>query len=263
MRFVFSLIALNLSLFVMGQTVAFTEDFQSGIPNLWSVVDNDNLTPHPDVSEYNEAWIVAEDPDSAGNFVASATSYFDPAGQADRWLITPQLNLTGYGNLLSWTAKSHDASFPDSYLVMISTTGNSPSDFTDTLTGVFGEFDLNQRRTLNLSDSGYVNQPVYVAFRLRTEDGFKLYLDDVTLVVDDPASVNELTGFDIQFSILEGNTLQFQSNTIFDKVSVYNSLGQKVGEFDENQRYKVDSKDLIFIRFESQQGTFTKKFRLN
>jgi hypothetical protein len=181
------------------QTDLFLTDFQTGIPGAYTIVDNDNLTPAAQVSEYTDAWIVVTDPNNPTDSVAASTSFFEPTGTADRWLITPAMNLGAFGNYISWSARSQDASFPDSYRVLLSTTDNDIASFTDTLGSIAGEYVEWTDRFVNLSTQGYANQTVYVAFVNVTENGFKLYLDDIRAWKEDPVSVNELSN--ISFKI--------------------------------------------------------------
>lgn len=191
MRKVFFAI-LFLSFSSQGQTTVFTEDFAAGIPAGFTLIDNDGLTPHADVSEFVDAWIAVVDPDSAMNTVAASTSYFDPAGIADRWLITPPITLGTFGNFLTWNARSQDASFLDTYYILISTTGTTVSDFNDTLNIVVSEGFEWSAREIDLSEHGYDGQTVYVAFVNKTNDGFKLYIDDIEVRVDDPVGVETI-----------------------------------------------------------------------
>ena len=39
------------------QSVLFFEDFNSGIPSTWAMVDNDGLTPAEAVDTFDNAWI--------------------------------------------------------------------------------------------------------------------------------------------------------------------------------------------------------------
>ena len=172
------------------QTTVHLEDFQSGTLGSYTIVDNDGLTPNVIVSDFADAWIVLEDPDVPNDTVAGSTSYFEPIGTASRWLISPQITLSSYGNYLYWNAKSHDASFPDSYHVYISTTDNQLASFTDTIINVFQEFDVWSTYEVNLSELGYDNQSIYIAIVNITSDGFKLYIDDITVDVDDPRGID-------------------------------------------------------------------------
>lgn len=179
--------------FAQAQTEIFNEDFQGGIPLTWSIVDNDGFTPDAAVSEYTDAWIAKLDPDNSVDTVASSTSYFDPVERADRWLITPAITLGSYGNFLYWEAKSHDASYPDGYHIYVSHTDNQISSFTDTVFTVSGELADWTSQEVNLSEEGYDDSTIYLAFVNRTYDGFKLYLDDIRVVIEDPVAVKELS----------------------------------------------------------------------
>ncbi|SFT46693.1 Por secretion system C-terminal sorting domain-containing protein [Lishizhenia tianjinensis] len=175
--------------FVMGQTEVFNEDFQQGVPSTWTIVDNDGLTVDSSVVEFDAAWITYTEDSLYADTVAASTSYFDPIDRADRWLITPPINLGAYGNILNWEAMSADPSFPDDYKVLISTTDNNISSFTDTLILVNNEVPYWLEREVNLSDNGYNDQAVYLAFVNTTFNGFKLFIDDVKVRIDDPLSI--------------------------------------------------------------------------
>lgn len=168
------------------QTTLLSTDFQSGIPLSYTLLDQDANTEDQSMTEYlnQAAWISISDPDSATNFVASATSFFSPIDTADRWLITPSLTLGSFGNKISWKAKSHDPSFPDDYLVLISHTDASISSFTDTIGSIEEENFEWTTRTVDLSQAGYNDSTVFIAFVLRTFDGYKLYLDDILIEKD-------------------------------------------------------------------------------
>lgn len=173
------------------QVVAFEENFDSGIPSSFVMYNRDGYTPHASVSEYTSAWIAKQDPSDVSNTVASSTSYFDSPGMANRWLITPSITLGEFGNYLSWTAKSHDASFAEGYLVLLSTTDTAVESFTDTLKMVAYEDVYWTRYSVNLSEEGYDDQPVHIAFVLRTIDGFKFYMDSLKVVAEDPVGIEK------------------------------------------------------------------------
>ncbi|MCH2225960.1 MAG: choice-of-anchor J domain-containing protein, partial [Crocinitomicaceae bacterium] len=191
--------ALSFGIAPIAQTEVYNEDFQAGIPVDFTIVDNDGLTPDPSVIEYTDAWIHTVDPDdvSTTDSVMSSTSYFSPAGQANRWMITPSITLGSFGNTLFWEGKSHDASFPDDYLVLISTTDTQISSFSDTVSYTLQEWATWTQHEINLSDYGFNGETIYVAFVNRTNDGFKLYIDDIRVEIDDPASINPITSINL------------------------------------------------------------------
>jgi hypothetical protein len=185
---------IGLFIFILGalstnaQEIILNENFESGIPSTWAIVDGDGHTVHPSVSEFQTAWIGLADPFTPGNNIAGSTSYFEPEARAYRFLITPQIELGAYGNILTWRSMSHDPSFPDWIMVLVSTTGTEIEDFTDTLFRLNNEFPTWTPRSINLSDSGYVEQNVYIAFVNHTNRGFKLYIDDVQVEINNPVS---------------------------------------------------------------------------
>lgn len=189
-------IALLCGINTIAQTEIYFEDFQSGLPATFTIVDNDGFTPNAAVSQYTEAWIAIPDQFDQGsaNQVVSSTSYFEPIGQADRWLITPAITLGAFGNIASWKAQSHDPSFPDGYYVLVSGTDTQLSSFTDTLAYIYAESADSIHTSVNeanISELGFDNQTIHLAFVNRTNNGFKLYLDDIRVVEEDPAAIHE------------------------------------------------------------------------
>lgn len=179
------------------QTNLLQTDFQTGIPTNYTLFNFDAAAAHPLVLEYTSGWITAPDPENSSDTVAAVSSYFEDADTANRWLITPQLQLGSFGNFISWEAKSHDPSFPDDYLVLVSTTTNDPAAFTDTIGSVQQENFEWTFREVNLSATNYNDSAIYVAFVLRTYDGFKLYLDDIQVRKDDPVGLIETNPFNL------------------------------------------------------------------
>ncbi|MBI1837933.1 MAG: choice-of-anchor J domain-containing protein [Flavobacteriia bacterium] len=220
--FLFSII--SIPFFGHNQTDIFLEDFQNGIPNNWSIVDNDGQTPY--YTEYNNAWITTVDPENINDTVASSTSYFVPSGIADRWLITPSINLGTFGNFVSWNVKSQDASFPDSYVVLISTTDAQLSSFTDTIALIQEENFEWTTRTVDLSENGFDNQTIYIAFINNTNDGYKLYMDSIHVWKNDPVSIMEIqtNNFSISPNPTSDN-IHIQSNTKVEKIVIFNEIG--------------------------------------
>lgn len=207
MRITNFLIASCLAFAANSQTDIFTTDFQTGIPVNYSVVDNDGLIPDAQVANFSDAWISLQDPENSADTIVGSTSFFSPIGTASRWLITPAISLGAYGNFIEWQAKSHDASYPDDYMLLVSTTDNQISSFTDTIYTVIGENFEWTTRQISLSANGYNSETVYLAFVNNTEDGFILYLDDLHAWKEDPVSVNEISAA-IQVNIYPNPTAE-------------------------------------------------------
>ena len=245
-----------------GQTIIYSTDFQNGIPNDFTLIDNDLNTPAASVSEFAEAWICIADPDNNTDSVAASTSYFDTPDTADRWMITPMLELGALGNKFYWEAKSQDASFPDDYFVLISTTDNSTESFVDTVGYIQGENFEWTERNLDLSELGYDGQSIYVAFVLRTYDGFKLYIDDIEVVKDDFTGLNEQVQFSFNlFPVPVISTIHISSETAFSNITITDAKGEALYTGTENTIDVGDyPKGTYFVSVDSEKGTATKRF---
>lgn len=222
---VFSFILMN----GISQNILLSTDFQQGIPSAYSIVNSDNFTPDASMTDFlgQNAWIVLPDPENPSDTVAAATSFFETADSADRWLITPPLALASFGNFLSWNAKSHDPSFPDDYLVLVSTTDNQLASFTDTIGNIEQENFEWTNREVNLSTSGYNDSTIYVAFVLRTFDGFKLYLDDIQVRSEDPVGINETTALDlVVYPNPTSGSVHVSTDAMVEKIQVFSVNGQ-------------------------------------
>ena len=179
---------------LVGQII-FSEDFQTGLPGTWTLIDNDGLTPDPTVAQFTSAWIVGDNFDQTGDSVMMSTSWYSPVGMADDWLITPPINLTA-NNILEWDAQAPDPNFADGYEVRISTTTPTIPGFmaNTALFTVGAENSTWTYRSVNLQTAGYANQQVYLAWRNNSNDKFILMVDSITVKVqvNYDASLTEL-----------------------------------------------------------------------
>ena len=214
---------------VNAQTISFSEDFETGMDG-WTVVVEDTSTVNNAVIEFAPGWITLADPNNTTDTVCGATSYFSVPGKARRWLISPAITLGAYGNIIRWSARSHDPSYPDNYQVLISETTTDIAAFMDTIVSIGGEYEDWHDYEVNIADSGgYVSQVVHIAFVLNSYDQFKLYLDDITMTVDDPVGIaeNEMDWVMI-YPNPATDILRLKTDKEIDKVEVYNAAGQLV-----------------------------------
>lgn len=257
------LFALSLALLSIGitqaQVTVMEEGFTTGIPVTWTIVDNDGRTPDDDVSEYTEAWIKKSNLDDNTDTVASSTSFFSPVGQADRWLISPAITLGAYGNELTWDALSYDASFPDSYKVMISKTGTNLTDFTDTAAIIIQENASWTSRSADLSDLLLDNETIHVAFINNTFDGFKLYLDNVKVSKDDPAGllVNKLTK--VSFQSTSSDRINVVAEFNVDKIELVSISGAVLLQTSQKHFNRPENRGVYFVRIYSDSEVVVKK----
>ena len=125
---------------------------------------------------------------------ASASIRYDDSAHDD-WLVTPRLTPSAANHTLSFWAYSTSSSYPETFKVWISTTGNAVIDFTTQLgpevtapnTWTQYQYDL----------STYIGSEVYVAVQATGEDQLRLAVDDFTGVdlYLYPEPSNHVTGF--------------------------------------------------------------------
>lgn len=179
MKRIFTLLALGF-LFVQAQAqVLFSQDFESGSIAPMTAVDVDGKTVHPNVASVaGPTWQVVG---TSPNRVIVSTSWFNPVGQADDWIITPALTIEQVNTILVWQARAQDPAFADGYEVRISTTDNQIASFTNLALNVPAEQTTWKSRSLNLD--AYVGQTIYIAFRNHSNDKFLLYMDNIRVEV--------------------------------------------------------------------------------
>ena len=108
----------------------WSENFSNGIPSTWTMF-NDNNTAHN--TSQTDAWNLSSSYGNPAPGVVSA-SWFDPAGVADRWLITNSFTVPDSGYVFSIEAACYEAAYPDGFIVKVSTTNrDSREAFTSTI----------------------------------------------------------------------------------------------------------------------------------
>lgn len=101
----------------------------------WYLIDLDGNTPNND--QQDGAWFltVPFGVQDEGNYEAllAATSWFNPFAQANNWLVTNSFVCSDDAVLTWYSAPFQTPLFLDGYKVLVSTTTNDPSAFTETL----------------------------------------------------------------------------------------------------------------------------------
>ena len=126
----------------------------------------------------NEAWnyIAINTHELYGDWMFGAASWLDGAEQADRWCIFPKVKITGNNADAVWASNSADSNFPETYEVLVSTTGTETADFEKVLTV---ENDASQPSLHGVDLSKYNGKEIHLAIRLVTADGYFLTIDNV------------------------------------------------------------------------------------
>lgn len=181
---------------IFGSAQVFQENFDGNGPGLsaWTVLDVDGYTPAPPVSDI-VGWVRVDRGGPAphyggldNDFAVVSTSFYAPSGQANDWLISPQIAVSGTSPFLLWDAKAADPNFSDGYKVMLAPNGGKTvADFTVELYSTPAENFQWKTRFADLS--AYVGQTVTVAFVNNSYDKFVLLLDNIKVDEYTPADL--------------------------------------------------------------------------
>ena len=247
--------------FQMSAQVYFFDDFESVSLDGYTLYNLDGLTPDdPGLATMaDSAWTVrfiSSQGWEHGYSAFSVSWYVNDEGPSDDWLVTPAIEI-GETATLSWDAMAITSSgnFRDRYQVFIA---NEPTldAFGMTApvfdTGAQGEEPTPQSRSINLTDLGFSNETIYIAFRNWTQGydpslpggngngGNELCIDNI-LVQGEPSSVadlsanfgkttlfpNPVSGSEIQleFNLTESDRLTLRIVDMTGKVVTSRNLG--------------------------------------
>lgn len=169
--------------------VSLTYDFNTGVfPADWRMHNVDGNTPNEGIANIfttSDAWALAQL--TEGNYAAVAPSWFEPVGQADRWLVTNRINLQG-NNHLQFDISSVDPNYPETLEIRLSTGGTQPADFATVLQTIASVPANGVDQTIDLSTYSGV---VRIAFRLTSNDAFVCAVDNVR-ILGSALSINEV-----------------------------------------------------------------------
>lgn len=207
--------------------VILDESFTQGVPNTWTIIENDGaqtdsataggaLAAGTNIDFTSQGWRRLILNQGARIAMFSSGAHDDTTIQADDWLITPALVIDSFTEL-SWQARSFGSPLTD-YVVRISTDSVRISDFllnpvldSTTAEPTAAGLDYNNY-TLRLDSLGYTNDTVYIAFVNRGNGKQPL------LSVDN-IEVTKFQGWDIDLSNLSApqSTCTYSGN---DQISV-------------------------------------------
>lgn len=188
---------MNKTLFIVGglllltanvlnaQNTVFKCDFESGLPSGFTTYDLDGNEPSRGMKKYGLTtgigWCAYSDSSSEpANTVAVSGSWYTTEAKSNDWLITSAIHIDDAHSILSWIAKSSDSAHPDGYRIYVSTTGNTPQDFTDdAIFETSGESSTWSAHELSLE--AYTGSDIYIAFVNNSTNCNILMLDDINV----------------------------------------------------------------------------------
>jgi hypothetical protein len=172
---------------VFAQTF-LSENFNTGtIPATFTLYNVDNQTVDATVASDgfvfgSNAWIGAAAAPTVGDTAAYSTSWYDPIGTSNDWMVTPAIVLNSNGGLtLSWRGKSYGAAaFLENYEVRIATTNSVAALSAGTqlfLTPAAGEPSTWTSHSVSLQ--AFAGQTVYIGFHNISTDKYVVAIDDI------------------------------------------------------------------------------------
>lgn len=175
------------------------------LPAGWAQYNVDGKTPAANVSFMgSSAWVVRA---VSGNNAATSTSWYNPVGASDDWMVTPAITIPATGNpYLKFKEYAPDANFPDGYRVFISSSGNTVADFTNPPVLTVGGASSSGFTSKLVNLQSFMGQTIYIAFQNNSNDKFLLYIDDVE-VLDLPAYDARLNSISLpRYGVVNTNT---------------------------------------------------------
>lgn len=166
---------------VCGQTVLLNETFEKGIPTTFTKLCNDGMNVQSaffkNGSPQSE-WFTSYPGNGQSNtkaaYSCSLRQYDDVA--TDNWLITPQLAVSSKDMWLAWDAHSVHYHYPESYQVLVSTTGTNPEDFSPLFSIEEENYEWTHRI---LSLAAYEGKNIYLAFVHNSTNKYLLAIDNL------------------------------------------------------------------------------------
>ncbi|MEP5254517.1 MAG: choice-of-anchor J domain-containing protein [Winogradskyella arenosi] len=264
------LVLFLMPLFTFGQNL-FSEDFQV-ITDLsdegWTLY-NDANTPQPSYATIiTDAWNIVGWSAEDGNLVAATTSWFTVPASADRWLVTPGIEIPeGSNATLTFKIRSHDVEpYADGYTLKISTGTSSKADLsTDLLTVAAAENDLIANvATTTVDLSAYNGETIFLAWVDTHSDGNLLSVDDIS--IDGVLSVED---FNKVATAIYPNPVSTDFKIDFVSLNDYSSVGVSVidisgrvlKEFSVQDSYDISdlSSGTYIVRISDGDNFYTQK----
>ena len=244
------------------RSIDFFNDFENGLED-WTIY-TDGTAPQ------TNGWYAANPLNGlgfnalSGSYAASSWSWNSSAYNADNWLITPQVT---FGKQLTFWVRTNK-SFPDSYEVLLSTTGNAEEDFTVTLQAMAPAPTVAAWNEVSIDLSAYEGQTGYIAIHHVSSDCNYLLIDNfgiggewVTVNnVTNPADIENLdpkTDYEVQVQgILDDVTTDWTAPTYFTTLEKRSTLAEicQNGVITEGQNEYVIADKLIAVYADATKG---------
>lgn len=152
-------------------------------------------------------------------------------------MISPQFSvIDGSTNQVLFFAGGTGGTFPETFDVKVSTTGNSVADFTETIASETTSADTeNGEYDEFLYDlSAFDGEDIYVAIVGTSTNQFHLLVDDFSVGTTASTGLETFQSFSFYPNPVQ-NSVNLSAQSQIDRVVIHNMLGQKVKERESNK----------------------------
>lgn len=172
-------------------------------------------------------------PEGGGNAVAYCTWTTGGGSSNDQWLISPQISINSGDELSFWVRKF--GSYIDVMDVLVSTTSNSTSDFTNTLESITWTADEGDEWTQYTYDlSSFDGEDIYIAFREYVADNY----NDGAAVLLDLVQVGSPAAFDL--ALTDITTPSISESGVIDITGIVTCAGSTTAINSFDVTYSID-----------------------
>ena len=227
----------------------YSTDFEDGMPNGWTMFDNDDDEPNWTYSDGEKKGMA-----HSGNCCMYSASYINNYGamEPDNWLVSPPLTLSG--TMKVWLKGQDGDEYREHFAIYLSLTGNSKNDFVDekgnlinTVITLVPETETTceyQEYTADLSAYNGQNKTGYIAIRhFNCYDEFYLVLDDFSIYDDNAGgewmTMLASTSGTTTITDLEPDTdyeyqveYQYDGKTFYTPTATLTTLNANIAPFD-------------------------------
>ncbi len=194
----------------------FSENFDDGLSTeSWMLYDGDGLTPADEMANWgfdatNYPWWIARDGNSSTDMAAVSHSMYNPAGQADDWMVTSQIYIADESAMLSFKSQSYRNGMEDKLKVIVYATDDVYTALTSSIVDQFRQngdvvYDEVQSPGANedllegdwrenvIKLDKYAGKNIYIAFVNENYDASAIFIDDVVVSIDVDFILSNLT----------------------------------------------------------------------
>ena len=246
------------------------ESFElSLLPECWSLIDEDQDGYNWDVSYQvlDENGITVPGNTGVGYITSASFDNAEGVLNPDNYLVLPQLDIQPNEDLSFYVGAIDPSYFLENYSVLLSTAGNNPEDFTDTLLTEVLAAHVFQFREIDLFD--YEGMQVYIAFNHHNSSNqFQIRLDDVLYPTtleecEILVSLAEIGDEFVELKIFpnpsQGIFTLENSDSRIEEIIVFGATGIKVWNQQYSDRSQTQRVDLSSL----SKGVYTMKVKTN